>query len=50
MNDDTIAPAQALNLTPTLQLVDYWAELAAITSYAWFNSAMILAAGVTQER
>ncbi|MFW9611658.1 MAG: hypothetical protein ACMV0J_05650 [Fluviibacter sp.] len=48
MNEHTTAPAQALNLTPALQLVDYWAELAAIASYTWFNSAMIFAAGVTK--
>lgn len=37
------------NLTPALQLVDYWTELAAITSYAWFNGAMIFAAGAAKE-
>lgn len=36
------------NLIPALQLVDYWTELAAITSYAWFNSAMIAAFGVAE--
>lgn len=38
-----------LNMTPALQIVDYWAELAAIASYAWFNSAMIVAAGAAEK-
>lgn len=50
MTEYTPAPSQALNLTPALQLVDYWAELAAIASYAWFNSAMIVAAGAAKEQ
>jgi hypothetical protein len=36
------------NFVPALQLVDYWTELAVITSYAWFNSAMIFASGVAE--
>jgi hypothetical protein len=39
---------QLPNLTPTLQLVDYWTELAAIASYAWFNSAMIFTVGAAE--
>lgn len=47
---DKIPMAQlAPNLAPVLQFVDYWTELAAITSYAWFNGAMIIAAGVAKE-
>lgn len=39
----------APNLTPALQVVDYWTELMAIASYAWFNGAMMFAAGVAEE-
>ena len=39
---------QLPNLTPALQLVDYWTELAAIASYAWFNGAMIFTAGTVK--
>ena len=37
------------NLAPALQVIDYWTELAAITSYAWFNSSMIFAAGAVKK-
>lgn len=49
MTDKTLLAPQAPNLVPALQLVDYWTELAAIASYAWFNGAMIFAAGVAKE-
>lgn len=39
----------APNLTPALQVVDYWTEFVAIASYAWFNGAMMFAAGVATE-
>lgn len=49
MTDKISMAPLAPNLAPALQLVDYWTELAAITSYAWFNGAMIFAAGVAKE-
>ena len=49
MTDKTPMAPLAPNLAPVLQFVDYWTELAAITSYAWFNGAMIIAAGVAKE-
>ena len=49
MNTKTPLAPLAPNLTPALQIVDYWTELAAIASYAWFNGAMIFSASVAKE-
>ena len=49
MNDKIPEMPKLPNLIPALQVVDYWAELAAIASYAWFNGAMIFAAGASEK-
>jgi len=35
-------------LTPALQVVDYWMALASIASYAWFNSTLIAASRLVE--
>lgn len=50
MNIKDSGPIPMPNLAPALQVVDYWTELAAIASYAWFNSSMIFAAAAVKKK